>query len=91
MHYNQGAPGQEGGGWNGFATLSEFYNPFEGDPNVNVPGSGQEERRGFVPTDESHFGIGYGLLIGQQYDRNGVARVDRQGNPMELQKIFQMD
>lgn len=88
MHYNQGAPGQEGGGWNGFATLSDFYNLFEGDPNVNVPGSGQEERRGFVPTDGSHFGIGYGLLIGQQYDRNGVARVDRQGNPMVFTKNF---
>ena len=70
----------------GFTTLSEFYDTFEGDPNINVPGSGQEERRGFVPTDGSHFGIGYGFLIGQQYDKNGVAMTDRTGNPLVFTK-----
>ena len=82
LHYKQGAPGNDGGGWNGFTTLAEFYDLFEGDANINVPGSGQEERRGFVPTDGSHFGIGYGFLIGQQYDANGSALTDRPGNPM---------
>lgn len=51
LHYNQTAPDNTGGGWNGFTTLSEFYNLFEGDPNSNELGSGQEERRGFVPTE----------------------------------------
>ncbi|WP_031427524.1 RagB/SusD family nutrient uptake outer membrane protein [Flavimarina sp. Hel_I_48] len=50
LHYNQ-APEIVGGGWNGFATLAEYYNMFEGDSDVNTPGSGQEERRGFVPTE----------------------------------------
>ena len=50
LHYNQTTPDNAGGGWNGFTTLSEFYDLFEGDPNINVQGSGQEERRGFVPT-----------------------------------------
>lgn len=86
LHYNQGAPGNEGGGWNGFTTLAEFYDLFEGDANTNVPGSGQEERRGFVPTDGSHFGIGYGFLVGLQYDRDGVPRTDRPGNPMIFTK-----
>lgn len=86
LHYNQGAPGNEGGGWNGFTTLAEFYDLFEGDPNINVLGSGQEERRGFVPTDGSHFGIGFGFLIGQQYDETGTAETDRPGNPMVYTK-----
>jgi len=50
LHYNM-APEIAGGGWNGFSTLSEFYDLFEGDSEINVPGSGQEERRGFVPTE----------------------------------------
>lgn len=88
LHYFQGAPGNEGGGWNGFSTLAEFYDLFEGDPNINVPGSGQEERRGFVPTDGSHFGIGYGFLINQQYDENGDPLMDRTGNPLRYTKEY---
>ena len=54
LHYNS-APDQTGGGWNGFSTLAEFYDMFEGDPNSNrgtaqgEPLDGQEERRGYVP------------------------------------------
>ena len=55
LHYNSTSLG--GGGWNGFSTLAEFYDLFEGDPNENAltgdllsePASGQEERRGGVP------------------------------------------
>ena len=86
LHYKQNAPGNDGGGWNGFATLADFYDTFEGDPNINVPNSGQEERRGYVPTDGSHFGIGYGFLIGQQYDATGTAMTDRPGNPLFFTK-----
>jgi len=49
-HYNM-APEIAGGGWNGFATLAEFYDLFEGPANSNLEGEGQEERRGFVPTE----------------------------------------
>ncbi len=77
LHYNLNTPSNTGGGWNGFTTLSEFYQLFEGDPDTNYPGDGQEERRGFVPdpasVDEINLGIGYGFLIGQQYDENGNA------------------
>lgn len=54
LHYNS-APDQTGGGWNGFSTLAEFYDMFEGDENFNrgtaqgEPLDGQEERRGYVP------------------------------------------
>ncbi|TXD83140.1 RagB/SusD family nutrient uptake outer membrane protein [Subsaximicrobium wynnwilliamsii] len=84
LHYKQNSPDNEGGGWNGFTTLSEFYDTFEGDPNINEPGSGQEERRGYVPTDGSNLGIGYGFLIGQQYDETGTAMTDRVGNPLDF-------
>lgn len=88
LHYNQGVYDNKGGGWNGFSTLADFYDKFEGDPNTNVPGSGQEERRGFVPTDGSNKGIGYGFLVGQQYDSLGAPRVARAGKPMIFTKNF---
>ncbi len=103
LHYNQ-APEIAGGGWNGFSTLAEFYDLFEGDPNTNVVGSGQEERRGFVPTiglplaevnggtDRETDGVsdgfadgsevGFGFLIGQQFDATGTPLNDRPGDPL---------
>ncbi|WP_299762630.1 RagB/SusD family nutrient uptake outer membrane protein [uncultured Dokdonia sp.] len=54
LHYNM-APEIAGGGWNGFATLSEFYDLFEGPADSNLEGQGQEERRGFVPTEGIEF------------------------------------
>lgn len=105
LHYNQ-APEIAGGGWNGFSTLSEFYDLFEGDANTNVAGSGQEERRGFVPTeglplasvaggvDEDEDGIadgseiGFGFLIGQQFDADGTALEDRTGAPLTFSRDY---
>ncbi|KAB7528293.1 RagB/SusD family nutrient uptake outer membrane protein [Flagellimonas olearia] len=90
MHYHIVAPDNTGGGWNGFSTLAEFYDLFEGDPNSNYVGDGQEERRGWVPdasnADDVNLGIGYGFLIGQMYDANGVALKDRPGNPLAFTK-----
>ncbi|MBQ4820825.1 RagB/SusD family nutrient uptake outer membrane protein [Aquimarina sp. MMG016] len=108
LHYNQNGPGNSGGGWNGWSTLAEFYDLFEGDPNTNVMGSGQEERRGFVRTtgvplpvgldpddfDNNRDGfldgssIGFGFLIGQQYDEAGNPLTDRTGNPLIFEKQF---
>ncbi|WP_340199763.1 RagB/SusD family nutrient uptake outer membrane protein [Ascidiimonas sp. W6] len=90
MHYNIIAPDNTGGGWNGFSTLAEFYDLFEGDANENGVGSGQEERRGFVPdatnADATNLGIGYGFLLGLQYDTNGNLLTDRIGNPLNFTK-----
>ncbi|MFA0961009.1 RagB/SusD family nutrient uptake outer membrane protein [Roseivirga sp. BDSF3-8] len=88
LHYFQDAPGNEGGGWNGFSTTAEFYALFEGDAESNTPGSNQEERRGYVPTDGSNFGIGYGMLFGQQYDESGAPLNDRAGRPLVFTKDF---
>lgn len=78
LHYAQTTPDNTGGGWNGFSTTAEFYALFEGPSDTNAPNQGQEERRGFVPTD----GIGYGFLVGQQYNEEGEALTDRSGNPL---------
>ncbi|MBK6266389.1 RagB/SusD family nutrient uptake outer membrane protein [Marivirga sp. S37H4] len=78
LHYNMPYEGNDGGGWNGFTTTAEFYSLFEGDDNSNAPGSNQEIRRGYVPTD----GYGYGFLVGQQYGYDGEALKTRSGAPL---------
>ena len=115
LHYNQGPEISGSGGWNGFSTLAEYYDLFEGDANTNVLGSGQEERRGYVPTIgtevitdgsipqdfpngnspsqvDSNFAagsnIGFGFLIGQQYEVDGTPLTDRQGNPLNFGRDF---
>lgn len=66
LHYNQNPSG-----WNGFTTLSEFYNSFEAsDVRRSADYAGQ--------TDVS--GIKAGLLVGQQFDQNGAPLKDRRGN-----------
>jgi hypothetical protein len=71
LHYNQGEEGNTGGGWNGFTTLSEFYDKFEGPAATNAIGSGQEERRGYTQTlastNKENAGFGYGFQFGQMY------------------------
>ncbi|MEI6409439.1 MAG: RagB/SusD family nutrient uptake outer membrane protein [Bacteroidota bacterium] len=59
LHYDQ-----DPSGWNGFATLSDFYAKFENG----------DQRKGNYPTpDGSKFsGIGRGFLLGQQYKDNGA-------------------
>lgn len=92
LHYNQISPDNTGGGWNGFSTLAEFYDSFEGDPNNNEVGAGQEERRGFVPNASNagpdNLGIGYGFLIGQQFNEAGQPLNDRSGQPLVFTKEF---
>jgi len=93
LHYNQAHTGNGGGGWNGFTTLAEFYDKFEGPANDNTIGSGQEERRGYThtlaTTNADNQGFGYGFQLGQMYGwKNGaaVALEDRVGNPLSFTK-----
>lgn len=111
LHYNQGrfnevdATGTNtGGGWNGFSTLAEFYDKFEGPANSNSLGGGQEERRGFTQTlastDADNEGFGFGFQFGQMYgwrdlDGDGPGTVkgaqalkDRTGKPLVFTKEF---
>lgn len=68
LHYNQNPSG-----WNGFTTLSDFYNSFE---------DGDVRKKADYPGMTDVSGINAGFLIGQQYDQNGTALKDRKGNPL---------
>lgn len=68
LHYNQ-----RPSGWNGFTTLSDFYDKFEAT----------DKRRGDTYTGVTNVsGLRVGLLVGQQFDQNGVALKDRSGAPL---------
>jgi starch-binding outer membrane protein, SusD/RagB family len=70
LHYNQTPSG-----WNGFTTLADLYNSFEAN----------DMRRGAeLPTLKAETGLRAGLLFGQQYNSQGVALKDRQGNPLSF-------
>lgn len=114
LHYNSTTLG--GGGWNGFSTLAEYYDLFEGDPNNNRVDNtltqgdvdyyldGQEDRRGGVPLEGAPFAgdpettdsdgyeigsnVGFGFLIGQQYDLDGTPLQDRAGAPLTFKRDF---
>ncbi len=94
LHYNQVSPDHGGGGWNGFSTLAEFYDLFEGASNTNYVGDGQEERRGWVPdaitANAQNSGIGYGMLVGQQYNNSGDKLKDRAGNDLVFTKALSL-
>jgi len=78
-HYNLFTEG--GGGWNGFSTLSEYFDLFEGDPNSNradldeTPLDMQEERRGGVP----NAGLAFTGRDGTA-DENGFETASNVGN-----------
>jgi starch-binding outer membrane protein, SusD/RagB family len=58
LHYDQNPSG-----WNGFATLADFYDTFEtGDIRKGVPAKGD---------GSTYSGIGHGFLIGQQITDKG--------------------
>lgn len=68
LHYNQNPSG-----WNGFATLGDFYDKFEqGDIRKSSEYAGMTEVSG----------IKAGFLIGQQFDQTGKELKDRKGNPL---------
>jgi hypothetical protein len=69
LHYNQ-----RPSGWNGFTTLSDFYDKFT-DPN-------DRRRGGTYPGVTDVSGLRVGFLVGQQFDQNGVALKDRTGAPL---------
>ncbi|MFB6455876.1 RagB/SusD family nutrient uptake outer membrane protein [Chitinophaga sp. Hz27] len=70
LHYNQ-----DPSGWNGFATLSDFYDSFE---------AADTRRGGPYTIVTANSGLNVGFLVGQQYDKNGVALKDRKGNMLSF-------
>lgn len=71
MHYNQGF----GGGWNGFTTLSDFYNSFDAT---------DQRRSAAIPGMTDSTGIRAGFLVGQQVDQRGRQLTDRAGAPLNF-------
>jgi starch-binding outer membrane protein, SusD/RagB family len=74
-HYNMNP-----GGWNGFATLSDFYDKFEAS-DLRL---GYDYRyAGALPNPKHARNVGF--FIGQQYDlTTGAALSDRKGNPLSF-------
>lgn len=68
LHYNNNPSG-----WNGFTTLSDFYDKFE---------VADSRRRANYPGVTNVSGLNVGFLIGQQFNQNGVALNDRKGNAL---------
>jgi starch-binding outer membrane protein, SusD/RagB family len=89
LHYNSWTGSYGSAGWNGFSTVADFYNSFEGHgdntPDTKIDPT-QDQRIGGRPfpgvTNVS--GLKPGLLAGQQYDETGKAEVDRHGNPLKF-------
>ncbi len=87
LHYNQNPSG-----WNGFATLADFYGKFDasdirrGIPAGSVPGlpfaaAGANP----IPDANKFSGIGLGFLTGQQKNDDGTNIVDnRTGLPLQF-------
>jgi len=74
LHYNSWNAKKGSAGWNGFATLSDFYSTFAaGDKRL-----GQVDYPGVTEVS----GLQPGFLVGPQKDENGVGELDRQGNPL---------
>lgn len=69
MHYNQTPDG-----WNGFATVAEYYNKF--NPN-------DKRIKNADPAIIANFGNPVGFQVGQMYKPGGVVPLkDRNGNPL---------
>ncbi|TWF44809.1 putative outer membrane starch-binding protein [Chitinophaga polysaccharea] len=68
LHYSQNPSG-----WNGFTTLSDFYDTFE---------AVDTRRGGSYPGVTNVSGLKVGFLIGQQYDQNGNKILDRSKRPL---------
>lgn len=89
-HYNLFSEG--GGGWNGFSTLAEYFDLFEGDPNSNradldeSPLDMQEERRGGVPNEGLPFTGREGTA-----DENGFETASNVGNGFLLGPQYGLD
>ncbi|HEX2535866.1 MAG TPA: RagB/SusD family nutrient uptake outer membrane protein [Chitinophagaceae bacterium] len=66
LHYNQNPSG-----WNGFATLSDLYDKFEAT---------DKRRTAEYPGVTNVSGLRVGLLLGQQFDKDGNPLKDRKGN-----------
>jgi starch-binding outer membrane protein, SusD/RagB family len=76
LHYNQ-----KPSGWNGFTTLSDFYDKYEAT---------DKRRDDAYPGVTNVSGLRVGFLAGQQFDQNGVALKDRKGNNLSFTRAVKL-
>jgi hypothetical protein len=76
LHYNQ-----KPSGWNGFATLSDFYDSFE-DDDIRKGAEYNSETNPYT----SSTGTRAGFLIGQQLDEAGNSLTTRGGDPLAFSR-----
>jgi hypothetical protein len=86
LHYNSWTEKAGSAGWNGFSTMADFYNTFgAGDTRVGgQPYPGVTDVSGLKP----------GFMVGPQFDQDGNALKDRQGNPLSFTedvKLIEID
>ncbi len=95
LHYNSYSKFKPQAGWNGFSTVSDFYNSFSvnGVTTQTLADSSLDKRIGerYYPGVTDKSGIRPGLLIGQQYDETGAALTDRAGNPLKFDPVIAED
>jgi len=91
LHYNSYDKGGAYGsaGWNGFSTVADFYNTFEGHgdntPDTKIDTTKDQRIGGrFYPGVTNQSGLRPGLLAGQQYNEAGVPEQDRHGNLLKF-------
>jgi starch-binding outer membrane protein, SusD/RagB family len=94
FHYNEYTPKAPGAGWNGFTTMSSFYNSFSlnGTFDYSFNDTLQDTRIGRrVKSDTTctiNSGIRPGILIGLQVDKAGVGLKDRKGAPLNFTPVI---
>jgi len=91
LHYNSWNVGTVygGAGWNGFSTVADFYNTFEGHgdatPDTKIDTTKDQRIGGrFFPGVTDASGLRPGLLAGQQFNEAGQPEVDRHNNPLKF-------
>lgn len=87
LHYNSWTPRNPNAGWNGFSTISDFYNSFNTTPLPTAYGMRDsifDSRIGlrYYRGATNISGLRPGFLVGQQYNENGQPIQDRKGNPL---------
>jgi len=106
-HYNQETDYNPNAGWNGFSTISDFYNSFgtastsmvgvtqfaAGNTNGLYADTAADSRIGgkFYPGVTNVSGQKVGFQIGQQFNEMGVALKDRKGNPLAFNPAISPD
>lgn len=87
LHYNQYTPVNPNAGWNGFTTISDFYNAFNTGAGTTAFGPADtllDPRIGgrYYQGATNISGLRPGFLVGQQFNEAGVAIMDRKGAPL---------